>query len=561
VQVNKVVSSDFTVQEVVDDVCDSVGLTAAKRNTSDLALLTGEGYVRAAIMPARRAIEPLMGSYAFDAAEYDHKINFIQRGGAVQTTITEDEIAAHEYGSETPNKMDINIMNEVDFPREFVLSFISSSNDYEPGSARSIRMSTDSKNIQKVQFPIVMSYAQAKQRAEILHNTMFTERTRYNFISFLKYLYLAPSDVITADGFKMRIDAMSIKQNLLQIQGPAENDANYTSSATTDDPVRDGQTIDIVPPTAHTLLDIPILQDSHNAAGFYIAANGYGATAWTGATLYVSIDGGSTYQEASTISNESVMGSATDALAEQTYYPGTIDDLNTVNIILGSTNHILTNATELQVFSGTNWAALGVHGAWEIIGFKTAALQGDGSYTLSGLLRGINGTEWAMGGHAISDIFVMLNTDNLIRFAHGNNVIGIEQSYKVITKTADPNIATGENFTSQAVGLKPYSPEDVVATRDGSNNITITWKRRSRINHDWEDGQDVPLGENSEEYEIDIMDGASVKRAITGLSSQTYTYTIGDQTTDWGGAKNPVSVRVYQISAIVDRGYTREVSI
>ncbi|MET0155564.1 MAG: hypothetical protein ABW189_05615 [Rickettsiales bacterium] len=71
--------------------------------------------------------------------------------------------------------------------------------------------------------------------------------------------------------------------------------------------------------------------------------------------------------------------------------------------------------------------------------------------------------------------------------------------------------------------------------RDGSGNLTITWIRRTRIGGEWADGADAPLSEETEAYEIDIMDGA-------------------DQTADFGSPQASVDVVVYQLSALVGRG-------
>jgi hypothetical protein len=500
-----------------------------------------------------------MGAYLIDAAEYDHKINFIQRGGANQVTITEDEIAAVEYGSETPNKMEINRVNETEIPRELVINFIAIANDYQQGASRSIRMSTASENVSVVEYPIVMSYTQAKQLAEILHNTLFTERTSYVFTTYMKYIYLAPSDVITVDGFKMRITSMSIKQNLLQITATAENDANYTSSATADDPtIDDPQVIETTPPTAYVMLDIPMLQDADNNVGFYIACNGYGSANWTGGIVYSSSDGGANYTEALTLFNESIIGRSQDTLAEQTYYPGTFDEINTVNVMLGSVNWSLSNATALQVMAGTNLCALGVHGRWELIGFKTATVQGDGSYILSGLLRGQFGTEWAMDSHQDNDTFVMLDLDNLARYEHSQAQINQELNFKILSSEYLQTLYSGFEFTSQSVGLKPFAPSDVKATRSGTD-IVITWKFRSRIDGDWDDGHGVPQGEASAQYSVDIMiPSGTVKRTLATVTAETATYTTAQQNTDGHTPGDPVYVKVYQISDIVGRGYANE---
>jgi hypothetical protein len=118
-----------------------------------------------------------------------------------------------------------------------------------------------------------------------------------------------------------------------------------------------------------------------------------------------------------------------------------------------------------------------------------------------------------------------------------------------------------QNFTYSAVALKPYSPAQIAGTRDGSGNLTLNWVRRTRIGGDWSSGVDVPLSEESEKYEIDIMSGVTIKRTITGLTSPTASYTAAQQVTDFGSAQSSLTVNVYQLSAKVGRGFAGNATV
>ena len=110
-----------------------------------------------------------------------------------------------------------------------------------------------------------------------------------------------------------------------------------------------------------------------------------------------------------------------------------------------------------------------------------------------------------------------------------------------------------QTLTYAAECYKPWSPVHISGERDGSSNLTISWTRRARINFEWADGSDVPLGEESEAYEMDILDGSDVVRTISS-ASPTCTYTAAQQTADFGAPQLSVDVVVYQISALVGRG-------
>ena len=96
--------------------------------------------------------------------------------------------------------------------------------------------------------------------------------------------------------------------------------------------------------------------------------------------------------------------------------------------------------------------------------------------------------------------------------------------------------------------------------RDGAGDLTISWKRRARVNGDaWEQSV-VPLNEPSENYEIDVLDGSTVVRTLTSTSASVV-YTAADQTTDFGSAQGSVDVVVYQMSDVVGRGVGRAATV
>ncbi|MBN66728.1 MAG: hypothetical protein CMM94_04070 [Rickettsiales bacterium] len=80
------------------------------------------------------------------------------------------------------------------------------------------------------------------------------------------------------------------------------------------------------------------------------------------------------------------------------------------------------------------------------------------------------------------------------------------------------------------------------------------------MDSEWRDGVGIPLGEESELYEVDILDGGNVVRTIEVISP-TASYTAAEQTTDFGSAQSSLDVKIYQLSAVVGRGYAAEATI
>jgi hypothetical protein len=87
--------------------------------------------------------------------------------------------------------------------------------------------------------------------------------------------------------------------------------------------------------------------------------------------------------------------------------------------------------------------------------------------------------------------------------------------------------------------------------------------RCNRIGFEWRDGVDVPMSEESEGYEVEIYTNNSfttLKRVLTTPVSQA-DYTAAQQVTDFGIVQPLICFRVYQMSAVVGRGYAASASI
>jgi hypothetical protein len=141
-----------------------------------------------------------------------------------------------------------------------------------------------------------------------------------------------------------------------------------------------------------------------------------------------------------------------------------------------------------------------------------------------------------------------------------NNLIGRQLFYKAVSVGNSLGNTDQITFTYTGRNLKPFAPVHVAGVRDGAGNLTISWVRRSRVDAEWRDGVDIPLGEESERYEVEIYSGLTLKRTLTA-TSPTVAYSAALQVTDFGSAQSSVSVKVYQLSAVVGRGYPAEASV
>ncbi len=542
------------LSQIVTDLCAEVGLTGADINVSQLSD-TVPGYIRAEPTEAA-AIGPLMTCYLFDGVESDYILKFPKRGGSSIATLTEDKLAAHAYGESGPDPITIARVQEVELPNAVSVHYMALKYDYQPGTQIKKRTIGRSVNTTTVELPIALSNPSARRLANVLMDNAWTERTRYDCALAIDSIALDPADIITVnldDGSSHVIRLVKVDfgtPSLLRLEGVAEDAANYTSDAEAQDDSIATQPFVPIGNTRLVLLDAPILQDSDNNAGFYYAIAGY-QTGWDGAMLYKSIDGGGTYGALDAMVNAAAIGTASTALPTG---PATIwDNGSTVTVFL--TQGTLASDTEANVLAGKNAAFLGAHGRWELIQWQTATLNGDGSYTLSKLLRGRKGTEHALASHAIGDTFVALTRTTIDRAAMATSEIGLLRHFKGVSVGQNLQDAARQAFTNNAVGLECYSPVNIKGTRVASGDLTITWIRRTRADGEWRDAVDVVLFEDLERYDLEILNGSTVVRTWTDLTSASQVYTSAQQVTDFGSNQAAVSVKAYQKSSIVARGY------
>jgi hypothetical protein len=199
-----------------------------------------------------------------------------------------------------------------------------------------------------------------------------------------------------------------------------------------------------------------------------------------------------------------------------------------------------------------------------VIQFRDAVDNGDGTFTLSHLLRGRRGSDWACGLHAAGDLFALLEPDGAWQtMALPLADLGQARHARLAGRfdTFDALPMLGRTPAGEAE--KPYSPVRVTGSRDGSGNLAITWIRRTRIGGEWRDStESPPLAEQAEAYEVEVLDGGgAVVRTLAGVTAPSAAYSAAEQTADFGALQAAVSVRVHQISATVGRGRPRAATV
>jgi hypothetical protein len=112
-------------------------------------------------------------------------------------------------------------------------------------------------------------------------------------------------------------------------------------------------------------------------------------------------------------------------------------------------------------------------------------------------------------------------------------------------------------FTNTGNGLRPFSPVYLHAGRDPvSGDVNLSWIRRTRLGGDaWL--SEVPLGEETEAYDVQILSGSTVLRT-TRVPVPMLLYTAAQQSADFGSPPASIAWRVAQVSRVYGRGVTSE---
>ncbi|MCF8478781.1 MAG: phage tail protein, partial [Pseudolabrys sp.] len=402
---------------------------------------------------------------------------------------------------------------------------------------------------------MVGNVPQAERRAEIWLQDLWAGRESAEFALPPSRLALVAGDLagLTVNG----------RRRLIEVQEVADAESRSVRARAIDPEVfklslsPPRLVAPVLPPAvgpAHALpLDLPALSSQQPVA---LARLAVFADPWPGAVaVYASSDGAS-FSRAAVALAPAMVGETLDDLPA-----GPTARWHGPRFRVRLYGGALASLSDTAVLAGGNAAALRhAGGGWEVIQFGNAELVGERTYELSRLLRGQAGSEWAMSPVLAAGAPFVLLDPQLVTIASGIAALERTLQLRVVASgrdTGDPS-ALALAATPHATALKPLTPVHVKAAR-GGGGVTLSWIRRTRADGDSWEGE-VPLGEDSERYEVDIMSGATVLRTLSATTPSAL-YPSADEIADFGAPQTSLSVRVVQLSATVGRGFAAETTL
>lgn len=508
-----------------------------------------DGYVVDRPMAPRAMLDPLALAFQFDAVEQDGVLRFRQRGGAPVLELAEDDLVLPE--DTAPARL--VRAQESDLPREVSIGFTDMATDYQRATATSRRLVGMSARRAHADLAIVSDDVSVERRTEIWLQDLWAGRENAVFALPPSLLKLTPGDVagVTING----------RRRLIEIEEIADAEARAVRARSIDPEVFNvslqapRQRATVVPPAlgpAHALvIDLPALSAEQPVPLMRMAVS---AEPWPGALAVWASGDGASFSRVALAQARATMGETLDALPS-----GPTARWHKAKFRVRLFGGALASASDTAVLAGSNVAALrNADGQWEVIQFANAELVGEREYKLSRLLRGQLGSEWAMTPMlATGSPFVLLDPQ-IVTVASGIGALERPMQLRVVAAGRDTGDASAVELqaTPRATALRPLSPVHVKSVRDGGG-VTIRWVRRTRIDGDSWTGE-VPLGEDSESYEVDILSGATVLRTLTATTPSAF-YAAAHELADFGAPQTTLHLRVVQLSATVGRGFAADI--
>jgi hypothetical protein len=511
------------VRDVLADIFTECGLAGDQYDVRD-ATDSVAGFAITDRSEARGVVEGLLAAYFTDLTEYDGRLVAIRRGGASQMTVDALDLGAElvEPGSD-PEPAPVIVtrrLQELELPFAVDFAYISLNNGYQQASQRAIRYTKTHLQEQiTVSAPLVFTEDVARLIPERMIYAAWVERETFEIKLPLTYLHLTPGDVVLlpvgASLFRCRIVEMTLGLPGAIACRLVLDDAAVLTQVVPGG-VTNGPVVFVTPVTNTSFIawNGNAGRDSDaDSIGLYVAANGATAGTWEGAVLFLSRDGGLTYQELTTVADAGTFGTASSVLAAGTS-TALFDDTNTVDVLLtaGIDNPPVSRA-DADLLAGLNGAVIGD----EYIQYGVVLSLGGNSYRLSHLIRGKRGTDTFWEEHRTGER-VAFDDGGITRVLLPTDIGLADIQLKAVASgqtLADVSAVPARVFARETL---EYASVNLAGARSGGNDLSATFIRRARKHgdDDWGDGASLPLDTLSERYQIFPLPAAGTN--ITAIS-------------------------------------------
>jgi len=564
-----------SLADVIAAECRFAGLDV------DVTAVTTEiyGYGDRAGTPPRGVIEDLARVNFIDFAQVDGVQTFFPRETASFRSIAVGETGLALNSEPDPVSITEEYPSAIDMPEQVIITYPSYDAIYrigaqagntkedekfndEPSQADETGAPIKVRRKRALEFSTaqVLTDDDAAKIADVMFNSLRDAASVYRTNVGPKQIDLHPGQVVTLP----LDDTRTTKAVLTKMSGDTvlemefrKRGDSFTSEAVAQPTPYVVDTLLGPADATPVLIDGHLLRSADDNDGFYSGVAVISKGNFRSASIYRSEDGGATYSPWAGFTNGMIRGIALDALPDRPH-PGAWDRATVFNIAIpvGSPPDSVSEAALLATSTTNGFAVWNASvGDWEYIRAASVVDNLDGTWTLSTLLRGLKGTEFAMAGHAAGATVYHLDDQAMDRSVEGDRTLS--RIYVAVPTSTVFDSTGAVTFTNYGKGLRCWAPLLQSAVLDaGTGDWILTWFRRDRLGQSWpESGPETPpMSETVEAYVVNIYDGLGVLVNSYDASTATYTYTAADQTTDFGSPQATLEFGIAQVSSIYGDG-------
>ncbi|MFV0361191.1 baseplate multidomain protein megatron [Tropicimonas sp.] len=536
---------------VVSEICSSSGLPGV--DVSELYGLV-RGYAIGDVAPARAALQPLALAGGFDSFEREGALCFRSRISAVDVEIESERVAVAD---DLDGKVEYLRSPAAEMAGRVRLNFIEAEGDFATRSAEAIFPDEQDQTVATTELPLCMSAAEGTAVVERWLSEARVARDRVRLALPPSQKSVGAGDTIrltgAADAGAYRVDqaelgeaqvleAVRVEPDLYQASGQAET-------------ITAAREVSAALPVYPVFLDIPLLSGSEDPVAPHVAI---AAHPWPGKVAIYSSATGEGYRLNTLIGARTTIGATETPLHAAA--PGLFDNGPPLRLRIGE--GLLSSAETNALLAGANQLAIGdpATQCWEILQFRKAVLVGPDTYEVSGRLRGQAGTDGVMPDVWPAGSTAVLLNGSAAQIDLSAAERGLERHYLIGPAGRSYDDPSYLHLASafDGAGLRPYSPAHLRCEAVDDGSLMIRWIRRTRIDGDSWASYEVPLGEESERYLLQISSAGRIRREALP-DEPKWSYSADMRSEDALSA--PFEIRVAQMSERYGAGPFRRIEI
>lgn len=570
---------------IVEQLLRRGGLQSKHMDLTPLYDIEVRGYGWAQATDVKNVIDELKRVYLFDLVESNGKIVATMRADGEddtsiripQAVLGSTDMDALDYWKETR-------ISEGDLPELMTLSFMNPDINFETNTQSAKRIANPiptmySRQRANVEANLVMTATEAKQQVHKMLYQQWKERTTHGTRLPWAYLHLDPSDIIRValdDGrtYVERIHQTELGADFTTALETYGRDSGAYESDVEADTGGSGrqQTVQLATPARAFILNTPLLRDTDSSGGsysrYYTALGSHSQSTYQGATLFQSmndLDYEALYSEP-----EQVEWGVVNGRVPPPSHGDFSLDWETEIVITPAVDFFeLESITDDELWSGLNLCVVGN----EVLQFRDAEENDDGTWTIRNLLRARRGTEYAASAHSIGDAFIFLNNSTVEMQGDLIDARGQARYFKAVGSGLSVNDTPALQINYEPRDLMPYAVAQI-QREFLSDGVEITWARRTRLGGNMQDGTgEVALNETYERYEVYLLAEAfdgDLSRGIPPVEFLAFK-TVDAPQVSFSTAEleaeaidvdlDTLNVVIYQLSDAVGRGFPSPRSI